>query len=55
MSERKSNVWLSILSVLVPIAGWILYFVKKDTEKEAAKTYGICGIIGFVINLLLFI
>lgn len=55
MEERKSNVWLSILSVLIPVVGLVLFLVKKDSEKEAAKIYAICGIIGFIINFLFFV
>ena len=49
----KAGIGLIILSILFPIVGIILYFVKKDDEPNAAKTYLGCGIAGFVIGLLI--
>lgn len=34
-----------LLSVLIPIAGIILYVVKKDTRPKAAKTCLITGVV----------
>lgn len=39
---NKINRVLVVLSVLLPIVGYVLYFVKKNQELDAAKT--ICGV-----------
>ena len=38
--EEKTNVWLVILSYFVPIAGLIIFLVKKDKEPKTAKASG---------------
>ena len=43
----KTGLW--ILSILIPIVGWRLYFVKKNSEPKVAKIYGISGIIGLIL------
>lgn len=48
----KANFILIFLSVFVPIVGIVLYFVKKDLEPNAAKTYLGCAIAGIVIGLV---
>ena len=53
MSQKNTNIGLVILSVLIPIAGVILYFVKKDQEPQAAKNYLIAGVISFVITFVI--
>jgi hypothetical protein len=49
----KAGIGLCILSFLFPIVGIILYFVKKNEEPNAAKTYLSCGIGGFALGLLI--
>lgn len=51
--ENKTNVGLVILSVLIPIAGVILYFVKKDSELVPAKNYLTAGLISFAVTFVL--
>ncbi len=41
------------LSFLIPIAGVILYFVKKDNQPKSAKSYLTWGIAGFAVGILL--
>lgn len=51
MAEReKTNVFIAILSFLIPIVGIVLYFVKKNDTLEVAKNYLYAG---FGFNLLL--
>lgn len=50
---NKTNGLLVILSVLLPIVGYVLYFVKKDGEPDAAKNYLWSAIAGSVIGLLI--
>ena len=49
----KAKTGICILSFFIPIVGWVLYFVKKANEPEAAKKYGMWGIIGFVVSIFL--
>lgn len=51
----KTSAVLVILSVLLPIVGYVLYFVKRNEEPDVAKNYlwsAIAGsIVGFIIAL----
>lgn len=51
--EGKANVGLVILSVLIPIAGLIIFLVKKDSDKKTAKTSGIAALISFGVSMLI--
>ncbi len=53
MDNNNTSIGLCILSFLIPLVGWILYFVKKDTNTKAADAYGVFGIVGFVFNFVL--
>lgn len=53
--EEKTNVWLAILSYFVPIAGLIIFLVKKDKEPKTAKASGICALVSFIINMILIV
>lgn len=53
--EEKANVWLAILSYFVPIAGLIIFIVKKDKEPKTAKASGICALVSFIINTILIV
>ena len=49
MAESKNtNVAIAIVSFIIPVIGLVVYFVKKDEDKEAAKTYLGCAGAGFV-------
>ncbi len=41
-----------LLSVLIPLAGIIMYFVKKDTRPKAAKTCLLAGIITWALGFI---
>lgn len=41
-----------LLSLLIPIAGVIMYFVKKDTRPKAAKTCLLVGVITWAIGTI---
>jgi len=53
----KANVGLVILSIIIPIAGLILYFSKKKHSYKSSKIYGIAAlfsiIVGVVISLVI--
>lgn len=50
--EDKASVGLCILSFLIPLAGWILYFVKRNDTPVKAKACSTWAWIGFVINFI---
>ena len=49
--KNKTNAGLLILSVLIPIVGFVLYFTKKNEEPDAAKNYLWSAVAGFIIGL----
>lgn len=53
VKEQKANVWLVILSVFIPIAGLIIFLIKKDDEKKTAKASGIAALISFGVSILI--
>lgn len=53
VTNDKANVGLIILSIFIPLAGFILYFVKKKEEPKAAKSYGLAALIMLIINIVL--
>ena len=52
-NQDKANVWLAILSWFIPLAGLIIYFVKKKTSPKTAKVSGICALISFILNCII--
>ncbi len=52
-SSNKTNPILVILSVLLPLIGYVLYFVKREGEPDAATNYLWSAIAGSIIGLLL--
>ncbi|MBR5847569.1 MAG: hypothetical protein IKY72_07225 [Bacteroidaceae bacterium] len=52
-NNDKTNVILVVLSVLLPLIGYILYFVKREDAPDAAKNYLYAAIAGSVVGLLL--
>ena len=53
MAKQSTNAGLVILSVLIPLVGYILYFVKRSEEPEVANNYLWSAIAGSVIGLIL--
>lgn len=56
MEEQKKDdlgIGLKIVSVIFPIVGAILYFVKKKDEPVAAKQACTMALIGFGIGIVL--
>lgn len=41
------------LCFLIPIVGLVMYLVKKDTQPNCAKSYGLWGLVGFCVSLVL--
>ncbi len=52
VSNEDAGWGLKILSLLIPLAGLILWLVKKDKEPVAAKTCLIWAGIGVVVNIV---
>lgn len=50
---NKANGILVILSVLLPIVGYVLFFVKRTEEPDAAKNYLWSAIAGSVVGVML--
>lgn len=52
-TNGKANIGLVILSFFIPIAGLIVFLVKKDDDKKTAKASGLAALISVGINILL--
>ena len=53
MSEQNNtNAGIVILSVLIPIIGYVLYFVKKASEPVTAKNYLWSAVAGSIVGVL---
>lgn len=50
---KNVNPLLMIISVLLPLVGYILFFVKKDKEPDVASAYLWSAIGGSVVGLLI--
>lgn len=53
--KSEANVWLAILSFFIPLAGLIIFLVKKDNDPQTAKASGICALVSFGLNMLMVI
>lgn len=51
--EEKANIGFAILSWFIPVAGLIIFLVKKDKEPKTAKVSGICALISFILSLII--
>lgn len=51
-TEDKANVGLVILSVLIPLVGFILFLSTKDANPKSAKSYGKGALISFIIRIV---
>ncbi len=49
----KLSTPLTILSFCIPLAGAIIYFMKKDKEPASAKTACTAAVIGFVVGIVI--
>ncbi len=53
--EDKGNLLYGIPGLIIPLVGWIMYFVMKNTKPKSAKIAGISGFIGwvfwFIVNM----
>ena len=51
VSQKDAEVWLKIVSFLIPIVGVIMYFVKKNEAPVYAKSCLTWGLIGFGVSI----
>lgn len=49
----KTNPVLVVISVLLPIVGYVLFFTKNDSEPDVAKSYLWTAIAGSLVGLLI--
>jgi len=49
----KLSTPLTILSFCIPLAGAIIYFMKKDKEPASAKTACTAALIGLVVGIVI--
>ncbi len=49
----KLSTPMAILSFCIPLAGAIIYFMKKEKEPASAKTACTAAIIGFVVGIVI--
>lgn len=50
-AEEKASVGLAILSFLIPLAGLIIFLVKKKERPKTAKVSGICALVSFILSM----
>ena len=53
VKEQKANGWLVALSILIPLAGLIIFITQKEKQPKTAKTCGICALITFIISIVI--
>jgi hypothetical protein len=51
--DDKLNPGLMVLSFCIPLAGAIIYFVKKDKEPKSAQTACYAALIGVAAGIVL--
>lgn len=53
-SNTESGVGLwGVPFLLIPLIGWIMYFVWRKNKPKKARQANICAIVGFILNVLL--
>ena len=52
-SNEDLHIGLKVLSFCIPLAGAIIYFIKKDKEPVAAKSACNLALIGLAVNVVL--
>ncbi len=54
-NTRNTNNVLAIISFLVPLIGFILFFAKQENNPDAAEVYLWSAIGGFILGLCVFL
>lgn len=53
--QEKANGWLVALSILVPLAGLIIFITQRDKHPKTAKVSGICALISFIVSTIVIV
>lgn len=53
MQESKANVFLVIVSFIIPLVGLILFISDKKNNPKNSKACGIAALVSFVLNIVL--
>ena len=53
-SSEDAGIGLKVLSLLIPLAGGIMYLMWHKDFPVKAKTCGIYALVGFVLNLIIY-
>lgn len=54
LDNDKLNIGFTILSIIIPIVGFILFFVYRSKEPKKANTAVIAALLGVGLNLLFY-
>lgn len=52
-NQDKPNIWLNLISFLLPIVGLILFLFKIKNKPKQAKSLGIWAILGVIAGVIL--
>ncbi len=50
---QETSIGLVIASVVLPIVGYVAFFINQDVKPEPAKHYLISAIVGSVLGILM--
>ena len=50
---KGGSTGLKVLSFLLPLVGLILFLVKMDSDRPAAKAYGLWALAGFILGIFI--
>ena len=50
---QETSIGVVIASVVLPIVGYVAFFINKDVKPEPAKNYLISAVAGSVLGLLM--
>ena len=53
MPEDKLNPGLMVLSFCIPLAGAIIYFIKREKEPKSAQTACYAALGGFALGIII--
>jgi uncharacterized membrane protein YvbJ len=53
-TQDKLNPVLAILAFIIPLIGFILYFVWKDEKPQSARTIGMIALIAFGLTMMFY-
>ena len=54
VTNDSGSIGWGILGFFIPLVGWILFFIWKNSKPQTAKVAGIGGVIGFIVNFIIY-